>query len=133
MNTFSKALFLVVISATSSFANAESAPFSQDAFTKAQQHHEKILLHFNADWDPICKTQSKVLSSLQNDSVLKNVKVFIVNFDKEQVLEKTIHVEYQATLVSFQGTRESGRITGLTSPIDIKDYIDSSLTNPETH
>ena len=110
------------------FAFAAETPFTLEAFHQSQQNNEKILLHFHADWCPTCKAQKKTLSKLENDGVLKGITFYNVDYDKETAFKKEMHVNEQATFISFYGGAESGRVTGITSEEDITNYINTSLT-----
>ena len=104
-------------------------PFTKDAFKKSQTTNEKILLVFFADWCPTCKAQKKVLTKLERDGFLKGLTVFEVNYDDEVDFKKELKVTQQSTLVSFYGTVESGRSTGITSESDIKSFLNTSLVS----
>jgi peroxiredoxin len=128
---FKRFLSAAIVLGLSAVAFAgDYVPFTQDAFEKAKAGNEKILLHFHADWCPTCKAQSESLATLQKDgTLLKSITLFKVDYDKETVLKKALHVTHQATFVSFYGSVETGRETGVTSPEGIRAYVEKTLTS----
>ncbi|SKA23407.1 Peroxiredoxin [Trichlorobacter thiogenes] len=119
-------LIIFAIFALTGMSYADTS-YTPDSFKKAQENGEKILLHFHADWCPTCSIQNKSLASLGKSGSLKGIHIFKVNYDKEDALKKELHVTAQATFISFYGTVETGRATGLTSEKDIKEFLDKNL------
>lgn len=118
------ALFLCLSQA----AGAET-PFTAENFHAAQKNNEKILLHFQADWCPTCRVQKEKLAALEKQGVLGGVKFFSVDYDKETEFKKELKVTAQSTLVAFQGSLETGRLTGATKEGALKEFIGKSLTS----
>ncbi len=108
-------------------ARAET-PFTPENFQAAQKNNEKILLHFQADWCPTCRTQKEKLAGLEKDGVLRGIKLFSVDYDKETEFKRELKVTAQSTLVAFQGTLETGRQTGATGEKVLKEFIEKNLT-----
>lgn len=108
-------------------AFAQDYNFDINQFHKAQKNNEKILLHFHADWCPTCKAQTKSLATLDKEGALKGIHFFKVNYDKETEFEKEMKVTAQSTFISFYGTHETGRISGITDSKEIKGYIEKTL------
>ena len=103
-------------------------PFTPENFQAARKNNEKILLHFQADWCPTCRTQKEKLAGLEKDGVLKGVTLFSVDYDKETEFKREIKVTAQSTLVAFQGALETGRLTGATGEKILKEFIEKNLT-----
>lgn len=104
-----------------------STGYNKEEFEKAQKGGEKILLHFHANWCPTCKKQEKILKELDSSGELKSVNLFVVNFDAEKDLKKSLNVSSQSTLVAFNGPKEVGRSSGLTDRKKIKEFIEENF------
>jgi peroxiredoxin/glutaredoxin len=120
-------LFALGILAFSTITHADS-PYAAAALKTAQQNSEKILLHFHADWCPTCKAQKKVLATLEAAGDLKGITTMTVDYDKETELKKELGVTQQSTFVAYYGNVETGRVTGITSEKDIKNFVSEKLS-----
>jgi len=118
-------LFILMMGLTG--ATYAETPFTPAAFHAAQVNGDKILLHFSADWCPTCRAQKSALSDLEKEGALNGILLFTVDYDNEADFKKTMRVTEQSTFVAFYGTVETGRVTGITSQEDIKEFIDKSL------
>ena len=121
---FLAALFTLVVSLV---ASAASAPFDQAAFDKAVAAGEPVVVQFHADWCPTCKTQPPIVAEVLADPKMKDVKLFIADFDKEKALKKQLRVSSQSTFVVFKGGKEVGRATGPTQKQEIAALFDKAL------
>ncbi|MEW6590943.1 MAG: thioredoxin family protein [Pseudomonadota bacterium] len=102
------------------------APYTPAAVSQAQQENRPYVLHFHADWCPVCRKQTEVLDTLKADPALK-LTVFVVNYDKERPLRRQHGVRMQSTLIAFRGKAETDRIVGITDPDIIRDTLASAL------
>ena len=89
------------------------------------QKNERVLVHVHADWCPSCKTQKKILSSLDKDSY----KLLEVDFDKDKDFLKKNKVFQQSMLLSFINGKETGRVFGITKKEKIVGFIEKKLGN----
>jgi len=109
---FLVALFTLFVSLA---ASAASAPFDQAAFDKAVAAGEPVVVQFHADWCPTCKAQTPIVAEVLADPKMKDLKLFIADFDKEKALKKSLRVSSQSTFVVFKGGKEVSRSTGQTT------------------
>ena len=117
----------IVCAATQAFA---AVKYTQEAFTKAQQAGEKIVLHFHADWCPTCKAQQKALADIENDPAFKGVIFMTVDYDKETELKKTLDVKSQSVFITYYGTVQTARNEkGITSVTSIKEFLQTNLVS----
>ncbi len=93
---------------------ASTAPFDKAAFDKAVAAGEPVIVQFHADWCPTCRAQAPIVAELLREPRMKDVKLFVANFDTEKELEKALKVYSQSTFVVFKGGKEVGRSTGQT-------------------
>jgi thioredoxin-like negative regulator of GroEL len=126
MKPFRILLALLAFLAAASAHALEVVPYTPAAVAQAQQAGKSYVLHFHADWCPVCRAQSKVIESLKADPKL-NVTVFVVNYDKEKSLRKEQGVRTQSTLIAFKGKSETGRLAGDTDADNIRAVLASSL------
>jgi len=89
----------------------EIKPYSAAALQQAQQAGEPVALHFHADWCTVCQAQEKVLNELKSSKDL-DLKVLVVDYDKEKALNKKLNVRSQSTLVVYKGEKETARLAG---------------------
>lgn len=105
------------------------SPYSEAKFKEAQKAGHKILLHFHADWCPVCQVQKTNLERLEKAGELTSIKFFSVDYDKAKSLNTDLKVKAQSTLVSFLGRVENGRVSGITTEKGLKAFIDKSLVS----
>jgi thioredoxin 1 len=118
------ALFAVVAAASAHALDV--APYTPAALTQAQQANKSYVLHFHADWCPVCRRQSQVIDTLKADPAL-NLTVFVVDYDTEKPMRRVYGVRTQSTLIAFKGKTETSRIAGITDPDIIRDTLASAL------
>ncbi|MEZ4750496.1 MAG: redoxin domain-containing protein [Bdellovibrionota bacterium] len=126
MKKFGFAIVLAVFLGASHAAWA-STPFSQEAFLAAQKAGQKILLHFHADWCPVCQVQKKNLAKLEDAGKLKGLRLFSVDYDKEKEFNRQIKVSAQSTLIAYLGRVEHGRVSGITTEKELADFANKKL------
>ncbi|MBC7716491.1 MAG: thioredoxin family protein [Pseudorhodobacter sp.] len=113
---FIAAVFAVLISSVLSLAaHAAVLPFEQAAFDKAVAAGEPVIVQFHADGCPACKTQTPLVSQALGTAKLKDVKLFVADFEKEKALKKALKVSSQSTFLVFKAGKEVTRSTGQTS------------------
>lgn len=98
----------------------EVQPYSPKAFAAAQSEGRPVALQFRADWCPTCRKQDKALKALQADPALKDVVVFVADYDTEEDLKQRMNVRVQSTLIVFRGTQERARSAGITEAERLK-------------
>jgi thioredoxin-like negative regulator of GroEL len=93
---------------------AEGAKFDAAAFAAAQAAGKPILVAVHADWCPVCTRQKPVLSRLQGEPAMKELVVFVVDFDTQKEVTQSLGVQKQSTLIVFRGATERDRSVGVT-------------------
>ena len=116
---------LLVCASVASYA-LEVKPYSKAALAAAQKADEPVALHFRADWCPTCRAQDKVLESLKAEPGL-DLTVLAVNYDTEKDLKRRFQVNSQSTLVVLKGQKETTRLVGDTSKLNILAALKSPL------
>ena len=70
----------------------------------------------HASWCPTCAKQQPILAKLEAEPDYKNLKVFVVDFDTQKDVVRSMGVQMQSTLIAFHGKQEEARSTGQTDP-----------------
>ena len=120
MHLVAKLLGLLVTIFFAVSASAGSAPFNEAAFNKAVSSGEPVIVQFHATWCPTCKAQAPLVEQVLKEPKMKDVKLFVADFDTEKALKKSLKVSTQSTFVAFKGGKEVTRSTGQTSLNDIE-------------
>lgn len=101
-------------------------PYSADALASAEKAGQPVALHFRADWCPTCRAQDKALQSLKSEKGL-DITVLSVNYDTEKDMKRRFKINSQSTLVVLKGDKESARLVGDTSSLNIMMALKSAL------
>ena len=99
---------------------AMETKFDAAAFAAAQAAGKPILVAVHADWCPVCTTQKPILSKLGADPAMKDLMVFVVDFDTQKEITQRFGVQKQSTLIVFRGTAERDRSVGVTDEAALK-------------
>ena len=108
-------------------AVAGEQPYDKAAFDKAVADGKPVIVDFYADWCPTCKTQKPIVQELLRDPKMKDVTLFVADFDKEKDLKRALRVSQQSTFVVFKGGKEVARSTGQTRKAEIAAVFDKAL------
>ena len=65
---------------------------------------------FHADWCPTCRVQAPVLKELTQSPEFMGVTLFVANFDTEKVLERSLGISKQSTIVVFKRRQGSSAV-----------------------
>jgi thioredoxin 1 len=106
---------------------AEFTPYNKQALQSAKESGKTIVLDFHASWCPTCKKQKSALESILQKDEFKEVRGFIVDYDKEADLKKEFKIIKQSTLVVLKGHQEISRGMGVTSLDEIEKLIQVGL------
>ena len=119
------ALFSALLCAATAWAGEQ--PFDKAAFDKALAEGRPVIVDFFADWCPTCKAQKPHVQSLLGEARMKEVTLFIADYDKEKDLKQALRVTQQATFVVFKGGKEVARSTGQTKREDLAALFGKAL------
>ncbi|MCG5078515.1 thioredoxin family protein [Paraburkholderia tagetis] len=114
---------LLVVSAT--FAGEQ--PFNQAQFDRLNANGKPSIIYFHATWCPTCKVQQPIVDRLAASAEMKNVTIFVADYDKEATLKRAMKVTQQSTFVVFKGGHEVARSTGQTREQDIRTTFANAL------
>jgi len=95
-------------------------PFTMAALHAAQAQGRAILVDVHADWCPTCRAQAPTIDALSRDPAFGKLVILKLDYDKQRAEERSLGVRQQSTLIAFVGTRETGRLVGVTDPVRIR-------------
>lgn len=99
---------------------ATQVKFDAAAFAAAQAAGKPILVAIHADWCPVCTKQKPILSKLGAEPAMKELMVFVVDFDAQKDVTLRFGAQKQSTLIVFRGTAERDRSVGVTEEAALK-------------
>jgi thiol-disulfide isomerase/thioredoxin len=99
--------------------------FDNKTFSDAQAAGKSILVDVSAPWCPTCAQQKPIIQEVEKTH--PNLTVFDVDFDSAKEVLRKFRVQYQSTLIVFEGATEVGRSTGETDPAAIGTLIAKGL------
>lgn len=109
------------------FASAAEVPFNHAQFQQAVAAGKPVVVYLHADWCPTCRAQKPIVDKLSTDPKLKDVTIFVADFDTETALEKSLKVTQQSTFVVFKKGHEVTRSTGQTAEPAIRATLEQAL------
>jgi thiol-disulfide isomerase/thioredoxin len=125
--TLTRLIVSALLLVGASMAHAlEIKPYTSDALAAAEKAGQPVALHFHADWCPTCRAQDKALQSLKAEKGL-DITVLTVNYDTEKDMKRRFKVNAQSTFIVLKGQKESARLVGDTSPLNILTALKSAL------
>lgn len=95
-------------------AQAAEVPFSQAVFDQALKAQKSVIVDFAASWCPTCRAQKPIVQAMMAEPKMKNVTLFVADYDKEKALKRSLKVVQQSTFVVFKNGKEVARSTGQT-------------------
>jgi thioredoxin 1 len=105
---------------------AETQDYNAKAFAAAQAAGKPILIEIHASWCPTCKAQLPILGELEKQDKFQDLMVFRVDFDSQKDAVKAFGARVQSTLITFKGTKETGRSVGDTNAASIASLLDKT-------
>ena len=80
----------------------EKIPYSQAAFNQAQAAGEVVLIDVYADWCPTCERQQLIIDAYFEEVPNSQVKVMVIDFDKDKDSVKLYKAPRQSTLYIYK-------------------------------
>ena len=102
-------------------------PFSIAALKAAQAAGKPVLVDVFAPWCPTCRAQAPTIEKLATDPAYKNLVILRLDYDNQVAEKKMLGVRKQSTLIAFKGTKEVGRIVGVTDARQLRTFAATAL------
>jgi thiol-disulfide isomerase/thioredoxin len=93
---------------------APMEPFSKEAFARAQNADQPIVVFVHAGWCVTCRRQQPVLERLTKEAEFADVLVLVVDYDKDKATLRELNVTDRSTLVAYRGKTERKRSSFVT-------------------
>jgi thiol-disulfide isomerase/thioredoxin len=106
---------------------ADQKPYDKAQFDRDVAEGKPTIVYLHATWCPTCRVQKPIVDRLSDDPQLKQVTIFVADFDKETALKKALRVNQQSTFVVFKQGHEVARSTGQTQEPAIRETFDKAL------
>lgn len=126
-STMFRGAIATLLLALAGTAAADEVPFNQAQYAEAVAAGKPVVVYMHADWCPTCRAQKPILDRLSQEPRLKDVTIFVADFDQETALEKSLKVAQQSTFVVFKQGHEVTRSTGQTSESAIRAVLEQAL------
>ena len=102
-------------------------PFDSVHYEAMHNNGQPFAVVFHADWCPTCRAQAPVLKELTQQPEFKGVTLFVANFDTEKVLERSLGVTQQSTIIVFRDGKETARSTGQTQQANLSEILRQAI------
>lgn len=119
---------LIVLAALASPLQAQPIqPFSLAALKAAQAAGKPVLVDAYAPWCPTCRAQAPTIDKLASDPAYRNLVIFRLDYDNQVAEKRALGISKQSTLIAYRGSREVGRIVGVTDPAQLRAFASAAL------
>ncbi|MFC3651971.1 thioredoxin family protein [Dyella humi] len=102
-------------------------PFSIAALKAAQAKGQAVLVDAYASWCPTCRKQEPTINALTKDPAFEKLLILRLDYDTQNAEKRELGIVQQSTLIAFDGSKETGRLVGVTDPDQIKALAQSAL------
>jgi thioredoxin-like negative regulator of GroEL len=106
---------------------ADTRKFDDATFAAAQAQGRPILIDVKAWWCPVCASQNRTIERETAATQYNNLLILNVNYDKQKDVMRRFNVTKQATLIGFNGSRQTGRLDFVTDRARIAALLTSTL------
>ena len=124
---FKNFVLIVGLLGACAFSHAGELPYDKAAFGAALAKNEPVIVDFSASWCPTCKAQKPIVQGLLKEPAMKDVTLFVADYDTETALKKELRVTQQSTFVVFKGGKEVARSTGQTDKAVLAEVFAKAL------
>ena len=118
---------LLLMTTLSGLSTAGEMPFDPVHYEAMRNSGKPFAVVFHADWCPTCRAQAPVLKELTQSPEFMGVTLFVANFDTEKVLERSLGISKQSTIVVFKNGKETARSTGDTQYDTLSEILRSAI------
>jgi thioredoxin-like negative regulator of GroEL len=108
-------------------AIAGGMTYAPAAFEAVYKAGKPIQVHITAPWCATCAVRKPILSKLEADPKFKDLQLFDVDFDSRKDVVKQFGATMQSTLITFEGSQDTGRSAGETKPDAIAALLDKAI------
>jgi len=112
MKSLAATAFAILLTAFAGISVSAEIPYDQAHYEAMRNTGKPFAVVFHADWCPTCRVQAPVLKDLTQSPEFMGITLFVANFDTEKVLEHSLGITKQSTIVVFKDGKESARSTG---------------------
>ena len=102
-------------------------PFSTAALKAAQAKGQAVLVDAYASWCPTCRKQEPTLNAIAKDPAFDKLLILRLDYDTQNAEKRELGIVQQSTLIAFDGSKEAGRLVGVTDADQIKTLAKSAL------
>ena len=118
---------LLLMTTLSGLSMAGEMPFDPVHYEAMRNSGKPFAVVFHADWCPTCRAQAPVLKELTQSPEFMGITLFVANFDTEKVLERSLGISKQSTIVVFRNGKETARSTGDTQYDTLSEILRSAI------
>ncbi len=123
MKTLILILALIPLFQAAPASALEIQEYKEKDYLADKENDRKYVLHFYAEWCSVCLAQKRALQKLEGDPALKDLKIYLVDFDFQRKVKIAFGVERQSMFILFKGSREIGRSLAVTDGEKIKEFL----------
>ncbi|GGA22008.1 thioredoxin family protein [Dyella nitratireducens] len=102
-------------------------PFTTAALKAAQAAGKPVLVDAYASWCPTCRKQAPTIDALAKDPAFDKLVILRLDYDNQTAEKRALGIVQQSTLITFHGSKETGREVGITDPDQIRKLAQSAL------
>jgi thioredoxin 1 len=128
MKTLVAAAFAVLLTTFATLSMSTEVPYNQAQFDAMRAAGKPVAVVFHADWCPTCRAQAPLLKQLTQSQDLKDITLFVADFDTEKALKHSLGITKQSTIVVFKDGKECARSTGDTQPGTLSELLRRAIS-----
>lgn len=124
-----KMSLISLIFTLSSIVSFAKETYDLKRFQEAQKNGEKIILHFQADWCPVCQKQKPILEIMRSEFDKNKIRFMTVSFDQEKELVQKMRVQNPSVFVAFVGFNEVKKMPNQVSKEQMIQFINVAFNS----